>query len=115
MASVTEAEMRIIGEQLLNTRQALMEHAHAAAINAGFADRHGRFIAVQATLLGAAQMYALTQHGSLGLYEVFKAMAALMATSDAKKVVTRSGGFELGPEAAAGFTPPNPGKFIMEQ
>lgn len=100
MAHATEQELDIVGKQLQGLREEIMRQAVSGAVAAGFADRHARFIAVQAVLLGAAQLYAMTFHGSLGLFEVHKSMCAVMATADPKQIVARN--FSLGDEAAAG-------------
>lgn len=70
-------------------------------MNNGFRDRQARLMAVLGTLLGAAQLYALSQHGGLGAYEIFRSMCAVMAATDARKVVANSA-MEIGPEAGAG-------------
>lgn len=86
----TPQERAFVDKLVQDLRAQLMEHAHSGAINAGFADRHARFLCVIGCLFGAAQRYALSQHGGIGLYEVFKAMAAVMAVSDPKKIALNS-------------------------
>lgn len=99
MAHATPQELELTMRMLQSAREAVMEHAHQAAINNGFADRDARFIAVIGILFGAAQLYALS--GGKTKYELFKVMAAAMAQSEAGSVVTR--GNDLGPEFEAGM------------
>lgn len=94
----TPQEIAIVQAQVQEARLELLQHAHALAMRMGFADRHARFVAVTTMFLGSAQLYALSIHGGQGLYEIFKAMCAVMAGSDAAAVV-RDSQLELGPEA----------------
>lgn len=98
MVDATPEELRLAQANMSTLRNELMEHAFQRLIQMGYGDRHARMIALFGVCLGAAQAYAVSQHGGMGAYEVFKAMCAIFASSDAKKVMARSGGLELGPE-----------------
>lgn len=98
MVDATPDELRFHQAQMTTLRDELMEHVFQRLIQMGYADRHARMIALFGVCLGAAQRYALSQHGGMGAYEVYKAMCAVFAVSDAKQIMARSGGLELGPE-----------------
>lgn len=104
----TPQELAITMAGLQSSREAVMEHAHQAATNLGFADRDARFIAVIGMLFGAAQLYALS--GGKPKYELFKVMALAMAQSEAGTVVTAR--YDLGPEFAAAMEPPPASRII---
>lgn len=99
----TPAELAIASAHMQAIREELMNHAHGAAINAGFADRHVRFITVIGTLIGAAQLYALSDKGGAGMYHIYQAMAVAMGQTSAKDLVTRKL-TDLGPEMFEGST-----------
>ena len=83
-------EIDIVARMLQDLREELVIHAHRGAIQAGFQDRQTRFMAVTSVLLGAAQLYAVSINGGVGLYEIFKAQCAVMATSEAAKSIRAS-------------------------
>lgn len=92
--NATPGELKIVQAHMQGLREALLKHACEGATAGGFADKETHCLAVMMTLLGAAQMYALTQRN---LYHVFKSLCADMANSSAESAVMR-GLDDMGPE-----------------
>ena len=89
----TPAQLAVTQAQMQGLRESLLTHAVQGATAAGFQDHETRVLATMMTLIGAAQMYALTHRS---LYAVFKALCQDMANSQADAAVTAR--FDLGPE-----------------
>ena len=93
----TPGQLAVTQAQMQGLRESLLTHAIKGATAAGFADHETRVLATMMTLIGAAQMYALTHRS---LYAVFKALCLDMANSQADATVTAR--FDLGPEYRGG-------------